>query len=87
MTRVRPGEWVQPIRRGYKMACCDCDLVHTVNFRVRKGKIQMQAFRDEQATADERLKTFDLMNEVFDQELSILEQGARDYAEATGYVG
>lgn len=28
------GEWVQPIKRGYKMRCCDCGLVHTMNFRV-----------------------------------------------------
>jgi hypothetical protein len=27
--------WVQPIRSGYKMQCCDCDLVHTMEFRTR----------------------------------------------------
>jgi hypothetical protein len=43
------GEWVQPRRRGYYMKCCDCGLVHRLNFRlVRHGrgrKIQFQAFR------------------------------------------
>jgi hypothetical protein len=51
---VKSGEWVQPVRRGYKMACCDCGLVHTLNFRlVKNGRgafIQFQAFRDEKAT-------------------------------------
>jgi hypothetical protein len=29
-------EWIRPIRKGYKMACCDCNLVHDLDFRVRK---------------------------------------------------
>jgi hypothetical protein len=54
--RVRDNEWVQPIRRGYKMMCCDCGLVHTLNFRLvkyggGKTKIQFQADRNERATA------------------------------------
>lgn len=42
---VAAGEWVQPRRRNYYMKCCDCGLVHRMNFRIRKGRIQMQAFR------------------------------------------
>lgn len=45
----KDGEWVQPIRRGYLMKCCDCGLVHRLNFRLvktgRGQKIQFQAFR------------------------------------------
>lgn len=52
---VSAGEWVQPKRRGYKMACCDCGLVHVLNFRLMKWgrgtKIQFQAFRNERSTA------------------------------------
>ncbi len=59
--QVEAGEWVQPIRRGYKLVCCDCDLVHTVNFRLAKKSngacfIQFQAFRDEPATVAARKK-------------------------------
>lgn len=43
--QVKPGDWQQPIPRGYLMQCCDCGLVHRVDFRVikvnrgtRKGK-------------------------------------------------
>jgi hypothetical protein len=28
------GEWVRPVMDGYKVACCDCGLVHRVDFRV-----------------------------------------------------
>lgn len=52
---VKSGEWIQPRRRGYRMCCCDCGLVHALNFRLhstKRGKfIQMQAFRDNRATA------------------------------------
>lgn len=55
---VAPGEWIQPIRRGYLLACCDCGLVHKVNFRlVKRGNrnfIQLQAFREEAATRKQR---------------------------------
>ena len=51
---VNAGEWVQPIRRGYGLACCDCGLVHTMDFRVIKNGrgtfIQFRAWRDERET-------------------------------------
>lgn len=28
------SDWIQPIRRGYKLCCCDCGLVHDVDFRL-----------------------------------------------------
>ena len=52
--QVYDGEWVPIIRRGFKEACCDCGLVHRVNFRVRKGALEFQAFRDNRATANRR---------------------------------
>lgn len=44
------GEWVQPVRRGYKMACCDCGLVHKLDFRIHKSRVQFRVFRDNRAT-------------------------------------
>ena len=44
------GEWVQPIRKGYKMACCDCGLVHVFDFRVHRGRVQFRVFRNNRAT-------------------------------------
>lgn len=52
--RPKAGEWVQPIRKGYKLACCDCSLVHLMDFRVRRGKIEFRVFRHNRATATMR---------------------------------
>lgn len=48
------GEWIQPIRHGYKLACCDCGLVHRMEFRVVAGRAQFRAYRDNRATATSR---------------------------------
>lgn len=57
---VTEGEWIQPIMKGYKMECCDCGLVHTINFRIvvkgRSKKVQLQAFRNNRATGQTRRK-------------------------------
>ena len=52
------GEWVQPTPEGYKFACCDCGLVHRLDFRVvrlprvpHEYRVQFRAFRDNRATA------------------------------------
>jgi len=47
--KVGRGEWQQPIEKGYLMKCCDCGLVHSVDFRLygspRGYKIQFRMFR------------------------------------------
>ena len=54
-TKPESGEWVRPIRRGYKLACCDCGLVHCIDFSHipwgRGRKIIFRTRRDERATA------------------------------------
>ena len=54
------GEWIQPVRRGYKLRCCDCGLVHKLDFRLVPTKagtfIHFRAFRDNRATAACRRK-------------------------------
>lgn len=48
------GEWVQPIEDGYRLACCDCGLVHTMDFRVHQGRAQFRVWRNSRATAQLR---------------------------------
>lgn len=48
--RPLSGEWVQPVRRGYKLGCCDCGLVHRVDFRIHRNRVQFRAFRDSRST-------------------------------------
>lgn len=45
------GEWIQPIRKGYRLACCDCGLIHLMNFRVKGRRVQFAVWRDNRATA------------------------------------
>jgi Zn-finger protein len=52
--KVKEGEWIRPKKNGYKFSCCDCGLVHTANFRVRKGRAEVQVFRHNRATATYR---------------------------------
>lgn len=28
------SRWIKPVMAGYKLACCDCGLVHEIDFRV-----------------------------------------------------
>lgn len=51
---MKAGEWVQPVSKGYKMSCCDCGLVHRLDFRVRKRHIQFRVFRDNRSTGQIR---------------------------------
>ena len=53
--------WVQPNMPKYFMSCCDCDLVHEMQFRVvttpaGKQLVQFRARRAERYTARERRK-------------------------------
>jgi hypothetical protein len=48
------SRWVRPIEQGYKMACCDCGLVHTVNYRVQDGLVEFQVQRNNRATGQKR---------------------------------
>lgn len=56
-TKIHTGEdgwseWIQPVEHGYKMACCDCGLVHVLEFRVHaNGRAQFRARRDNRKTA------------------------------------
>ena len=36
---VENGEWIHPERKYYYMKCCDCGLVHRMEFRVLKDKL------------------------------------------------
>lgn len=53
------GEWVFPRRKGYKLRCCDCGLVHRVDFKLEGKHILFRVFRDNRATAAvRRYKSF-----------------------------
>ena len=51
---VKAGKWVNPVQEGYKMACCDCGLVHRLDFRIIRNQVQFRAWRDNRATGQVR---------------------------------
>ena len=48
------SRWVTPVMDGYKMACCDCGLVHVLDFAVVDDRVMFRARRDNRATAAKR---------------------------------
>ena len=54
------GGWVKPCRKAYRMMCCDCGLVHEMDFRIvdsrngKKRQVQFRVRRNERATAASR---------------------------------
>lgn len=52
----RTLKWVQPVRRGYLFACCDCALVHRMEFRIvadqggYRQRVQFRVWRHEKQT-------------------------------------
>lgn len=51
---LKDGEWIRPAMRGFRDACCDCGLVHKVDFRIVDGRVELRAYRDARATAGVR---------------------------------
>ena len=50
------GPWERPRRKGFRLGCCDCSLVHEVDFRLvptlNGGRaIELRMKRDNRATA------------------------------------
>lgn len=43
--------WQRPVTQGYRIACCDCGLVHTLDFRISEGQIEFRVSRDNRSTA------------------------------------
>ena len=36
--KVQENKWQQPVMKDYLMKCCDCGLVHEMEFRIAYGK-------------------------------------------------
>jgi hypothetical protein len=59
---VKSGQWINPWMIDFRMICCDCGLVHSMNFKVidengneiPNARVSMQGFRNEPHTKRER---------------------------------
>ena len=62
ITEVQGGDgwtrWIEPVMDGYKLACCDCGLVHNMEFKVESDgdnhKVLFRASRDARSTGQRR---------------------------------
>ena len=47
------SRWVYPVMDGYKLSCCDCGLVHDMQFRVTDNydRIEFRVRRNNRSTA------------------------------------
>ena len=52
--KLEAGKWIKPVHKGWKMKCCDCGLVHRVDFRRKGHDIEIRFFRDNRATGQVR---------------------------------
>jgi hypothetical protein len=57
-----PGEWFKVVKTGYRMTCCDCSLVHEIDFRIQSGsepfggEFELRVRRDDELTEQVRAK-------------------------------
>jgi hypothetical protein len=51
------GEWTRPRMRNFREQCCDCGLIHRLDFRIVDNKVEFRTRRDDRATAAAR-RTF-----------------------------
>ena len=51
------GQWFRVRRKRQILGCCDCGLVHSVDFPVTKaGRLKMRAYRLDRVTAINRVR-------------------------------
>ncbi len=52
--QLEDGKWFRPIMKNFRDQCCDCGLVHWMNFRIKDGHVEFQVFRNGPATGGAR---------------------------------
>ncbi len=40
------SDWIRPKMKAYRMACCDCGLIHELDFKVIKQKKIIREYKD-----------------------------------------
>jgi len=46
---VEPNKWTV-CTKTFDLACCDCSLVHSIDWRIRQGKLQLRFRRNGPST-------------------------------------
>lgn len=48
--QIEDGEWVKPKLQNFSFECCDCGLVHTMDFKIEGQRVLFRAYRDPEET-------------------------------------
>jgi hypothetical protein len=48
------GEWTRPRMKNFREQCCDCCLIHRLDFRIVDDRVEFRTRRDDRATAAAR---------------------------------
>ena len=48
------AQWTRPRMRNFREQCCDCGLIHRLDFRIVDGRVEFKTRRDDRATAAAR---------------------------------
>jgi hypothetical protein len=48
------GEWTRPRMKDFREQCCDCGLIHRLDFRIVDGRVEFRTRCDDRATAAAR---------------------------------
>ncbi len=54
--QLEDGDVVKPVMRNFRLACCDCGLVHRLDFKIKGRHVEFRTRRDRRATAAMRRK-------------------------------
>ena len=52
--QIVDGEWIEIPFKGFSMECCNCSLVHTLNFKVEDGRLFIKSKQDKKSTKQRR---------------------------------
>lgn len=48
--QIVEGEWFRPTTK-HRDRCCDCGLIHRIEYKIVEGELWMRVWRDNRATA------------------------------------
>jgi hypothetical protein len=77
------NKWLTPREEGFKLACCDCGLVHDVNFRVKDGRAQINFIRRNKSETTRIRKTHRIHSEIVNkvkETLNGTKEESREYS-------
>jgi hypothetical protein len=49
--RPEADEWIRPVETDYKLSCCDCGLVHNMDFKIEDGRVWFRVRRNNRSTS------------------------------------